>query len=1027
MAGVQAASSGSGIDIAPRTGEHSGMIMISTPLNGNNWLSWSRSERIALEGRDKLGFIDGTCSRPVDGYVDLKQWKITNSMVRTWILNTISKDIVNAYLYSPSARALWLELEMRYGECDGPLLYRIQREIGSMTQGNLSVTTYYTNMKQLWDELISLKPPRLCTCGCTCGSNQAKIEEIEASQLIQFLTGLNESYDNIRNQILVLDPLPHVNKAFSMVLRVERQRQVNMGSVDTGDTSALLGRKSDYRGATGYKPNIKIKGQIDKWNLICEHCNKSGHGKNTCFKLYGVPDWYKELSDQKRRTGNGGRAYATSEMTSVRGGSVDTSVINTRGNLVTELMEALKMIQAKTPQDPVHVHFAQGDEMAGISLNTNRDTSNLGTWIVDTGATNHMCGDIVAFHSLNTLITPITITLPDNSVTQATQSGTIHLSVSLVLKNVLLVPSFKFNLLSVSQLCRFNSVCFLFLTSKCILQDLKTKHVLAIGKQVGRLYYLDRNSFVSIPISHCNASHIACSSSSSMYTLWHQRLGHPNLSVLSHISVLQLNDINKDTAKGKVEWENTVAEELNALEQNHTWDLVDLPNGQRAIGCKWVFKVKLKPDGSVDRYKARLVAKGYNQVEGVDYIDCFSPVAKAVTVRTLLTVASGFAWPIHQIDINNAFLHGFLDEDIYMLPPEGSSIPAGKVCKLRRSLYGLKQASRQWNQELTSKLLGYGFIQSPHEHCLFIKHFASNILVLLVYVDDVLVTGTSESQIIDIKHFLDKEVTIKVMGCAKYFLGLELQHSDTGLAVSQYKYTRDIFSDAGLSSCKPTNTPLPLGIKLSTQSTPLPDTAPYRRLVGRLLYLSLTRPDIAFGAQQLSQFVHRPGQDHMDAALHLVKYLKGNPQQGLFFPRSNSFHLTAFCDADWAGCVDTRRSLTGYCIFLGDALISWKCKKQTTVARSTAEEYRSLGTIVCELKWITFLLRDLHISPPTPIPVYCDNQAAIHIVANPVFHERTKHIEIDCHLVRDHYKSGFVYPLTFPASFSLPISLPSNC
>ncbi|KAL0398527.1 UNVERIFIED_CONTAM: Retrovirus-related Pol polyprotein from transposon TNT 1-94 [Sesamum radiatum] len=243
-------------------------------------------------------------------------------------------------------------------------------------------------------------------------------------------------------------------------------------------------------------------------------------------------------------------------------------------------------------------------------------------------------------------------------------------------------------------------------------------------------------------------------------------------------------------------------------------NMVDLPKGKRAIGSKWVYKVKLNPNGSVDRYKARLVAKGYNQVEGVDYIDRFSPVAKAVTVRTLLAVASSYAWPIHQVDINNAFLHGFLEEDIYMLPPDGYSVPAGKVCKLRRSLYGLKQASRQWNRELTDKLLGYGFSQSPHDHCLFTKNTDTGLLILLVYVDDVLLTGPSISQINAAKEFLDSEFTIKNLGPAKYFLGLEIARSTAGTSVTQHKYIRDILKDTGLATCKPTSTPLPLGLKL---------------------------------------------------------------------------------------------------------------------------------------------------------------------------------------------------------------------
>ncbi|KAL0439625.1 UNVERIFIED_CONTAM: Retrovirus-related Pol polyprotein from transposon RE1 [Sesamum latifolium] len=781
--------------------DYPGMVMILAPLNGTNWLSWSRSMRIAFEGRDKLSFIDGTYAKPAEGSAELKQWRVTDLMVRTWILNTISKEIVSAYMYASSAKSLWLEVEARYGECDGPLLYKIQRENSSMTQGNLSVTAYYTNMKQLWDELVCLMPPAMCTCGkCTCGSNKTKLEQMEPSQLIQFLTGLNESFDNIRNQILVLDPLPHVNKEYSMELRVERQRQVNLEFADSTENSAMMERGHEYRGGPSQKNNMKRKGQVEKRNMICEYCHKSGHNKDTCFKIHGVPEWYKDLTEQKKQNGNGGRAYNANGDNSV---DKTTTTIGTGADLVTESMQALHLIQNKLPNDPVGVHFAE-TEMAGIALHNNNRNFHFGSWIVDTGATNHMCADERSAYS------PFSF-----------QPSSRHIK----------PPAW--------------------------LDDFYSNH--------------------------------ASDSPHTPYTLSSSRN-----DFLAVLSIVQEPNTYMQ-AKGQVEWEKAMQEELVALEKNATWDVVDLPKGKKAIGSKWVYKIKLKPDGSVERYKARLVAKGYNQVEGVDYIDRFSPVAKVVTVRTIFAVASSYAWPIHQVDINNAFLHGFLDEDIYMIAPDGYSLPVGKVCKLQHSLYGPKQAPRQWNQELTSKLLDY---------------------------------GPSESQIIAIKQFLDSEFTIKDLGHAKYFLSLEIARSASA------------------------HTPFPLGLKLSSQnSPPLLDLEPYRRLVGRLLYLSFTRPNISFGAQQLSQFVHRPGQAHLDAALHLVRYLQGNPDQGLFFPCSNSFSLTTHCDVDWAGCVDSRRSLTGYCIFLGTALISWKTKKQPTIAQSTAEaEYRSLVMTVCELQ-----------------------------------------------------------------------------
>ncbi|KAL0325416.1 UNVERIFIED_CONTAM: Retrovirus-related Pol polyprotein from transposon RE1 [Sesamum radiatum] len=233
--------------------------------------------------------------------------------------------------------------------------------------------------------------------------------------------------------------------------------------------------------------------------------------------------------------------------------------------------------------------------------------------------------------------------------------------------------------------------------------------------------------------------------------------------------------------------------ELQALEQNGTWELTSLPPDKRTIGSRWVFKWKLNPDGSIDRYNARLVAKGYNQIEDVDDFDSFSPVAKSVTVRVFLVVAAFESWPLFQLDVNNVFLHGHFNEEIYMDPPEGyAKARPGQVCRLRRSLYGLKQASRQWNFELTAKLLDFGFTQSPHDNCLFLKHDSDNFVALLVYVDDILVTGTSEVHLHNVKQYLDRLFSIKDLGPAKYFLGLELARSPHGLLITQRKYLQDI-------------------------------------------------------------------------------------------------------------------------------------------------------------------------------------------------------------------------------------------
>ncbi|KAK4396920.1 Retrovirus-related Pol polyprotein from transposon RE2 [Sesamum angolense] len=306
----------------------------------------------------------------------------------------------------------------------------------------------------------------------------------------------------------------------------------------------------------------------------------------------------------------------------------------------------------------------------------------------------------------------------------------------------------------------------------------------------------------------------------------------------------------------------------------------------------------------------------------------------------------------------------------------------------------------------------FGFIQSKNDYCLFTKLTNAGFVALLVYVDDILIAGPSSALIAEVKQYLDQLFTVKDLGVAKFFLGIEIARSPQGMALTQLKYTKDILVDTGMTNARAATTPLPTGVKFTQEAgNPLPNAEVYRRLIGRLLYLGFTRPDISHATQQLSQFLQAPCQQHWDAALHLLRYLNGTQHKGLFFPSNSVLELKAYCDADWASCVDTRRSLTGYCVFLGPALISWKTKKQSTVSRSTAEaEYRSMGATACELTWIYFLLKDMQLSVSLPITFLCDNRAALYIISNPVFHERTKHLEIDCHLVRDKYKAGFLAP-----------------
>jgi hypothetical protein len=311
---------------------------------------------------------------------------------------------------------------------------------------------------------------------------------------------------------------------------------------------------------------------------------------------------------------------------------------------------------------------------------------------------------------------------------------------------------------------------------------------------------------------------------------------------------------------------------------------------------------------------------------------------------------------------------------------------------------------------LCSTLIDLGFVQSKTDYSLFTRLQGSSFVVLLVYVDDVAIASNDSHAITSFVSLLNERFKLKDLGSLKDFIGLEIARSYAGISVCQRKYALEVLEGSGCLASKPVQFPIEQHLKLSREEgTLLSNPTLYRRLIGRLLYLTITRPDLAFSVHTLSQFMDSPRQPHLDAANKVLRYIKNAQAQGLFFSAKSDFQLRVFCSSDWAACVDTRRSITGYCAFLGDSLISWKSKKQLTVSRSSAEaEYRSMALASCEIMWLFSLFKDFLISHTRVAFLYCDSQEVLHIVANPMYHERTEHIEIDCHLVREKIQLGLI-------------------
>ncbi|GKA15748.1 putative RNA-directed DNA polymerase [Tanacetum coccineum] len=481
-----------------------------------------------------------------------------------------------------------------------------------------------------------------------------------------------------------------------------------------------------------------------------------------------------------------------------------------------------------------------------------------------------------------------------------------------------------------------------------------------------------------------------------------EKLANTQKNMVEELSTVAIPNSVQEALKDP-RWRKAIQEEMDALKKNWTWDEVVLPPGKKTVGCRWIFTIKLDSSGKIDRLKARLVAKGYTQKYGIDYRDTFAPVAKINTIRILVSIAANKEWPLRQYDVKNAFLNGNLEEEVYMDPPPGMNF-GNKVCKLNKALYGLKQSPRAWFGRFSKFMKGIGYKQSDADHTLFVKNNEGKVTALIVYVDDMVVTGDDEDEMNKLKDVLGAEFELKDLGKLKYFLGIEVARSSRGITMCQRKYTLDLLTETGMLDCKPIDTPIEQnhGLTLLTYKAPT-NKERYQKLVGKLIYLSHTRPDIAYAVSVVSRFMHAPNKDHMKAVIRILRYLKSSPGKGLFFAKTGSLEVEGYTDADWAGDKSDGKSTSGYFTFVGGNLVTWRSKKQKVVARSSAEsEFRGMVHGVCELLWIKRIMRDLGFEVRESMNLHCDNQAAVKIANNPVLHDRTKHVEVDRHFIRDH-------------------------
>ncbi|KAF7844614.1 uncharacterized protein G2W53_001519 [Senna tora] len=476
-----------------------GMALVVTPLIGNNFVSWSLAIKDALEAKDKLGFINGTIKEPVEE-ADLKKWRPVDSMVKSWVRNSISKEIVETFMFCKSARDLWKEIEERYGAKSGPKFFQLQQDLAALRQGT-------------------------------------------DTRLVQFLMGLNQTFEVIRSQILSLDPLPSVNKAFAMVVNIETEKEINMSlNGNQVEGSAMLA-KGNFRNDNFKKIEDK---KTNKMSKFCDHCQQNGHTREGCFKIIGYPEWWKDLKEQKRKNAKKNTSANLVAETPIDGHKDRNS--SEYANVIAAIQELAKIVRAK-PEEK-HVNFSNLGEFASKGGKVDYIPLTNTSWIVDTGASSHMCFNKRILINLRTLESSIPVHLPDGSVQNVKHTGSVVIQGKIHLHIVFYLPNFKYNLLSVNKLVKDNGVSVFFNASSCMIQDWKTRETLVEGRLLDNLYILkhDHDVFCNTArtfetINFASLTNSAENKNSCRYDsvgncaslLWHQRLGHAPIDVLKHI------------------------------------------------------------------------------------------------------------------------------------------------------------------------------------------------------------------------------------------------------------------------------------------------------------------------------------------------------------------------------------------------------------------------------------------------------------------------------------------------------------
>ncbi|KAJ8626780.1 hypothetical protein MRB53_020087 [Persea americana] len=858
--------------------DNPGLLITQVQLKGENYDEWARSFRTALRARKKFGFIDGTIKQPDDDSKDLEDWWTINSLLVSWIRNTIEPMLRSTISHVEIAKDLWNDIKDRFSITNGPRIQQLKSSLGECKQKGMTIVDYYGRLKQLWDELGNYEQLPTCKCGkCTCNLGSVLEKKREDEKVHLFLMGLDDNvYGTVRSNILAQDPLPSMNKVYSLLIQEERVKTITRGKEEREDIMALTTR-------------ARVVGRDN--TMVCSHCKKTGHESENCFALIGYLEWWgdRPRNDIKgggrgrgqtsgRGGGRGGRgqprAYAAQTRTVVPSGSTSTSI-----ETETAPLPGLNEEQWQTLLQKL-----SGSKSAASEKTTGKP------WIIDTGASEHMTGTFSNLHDVKE-ITPCPVGLPDGRSTAATKEGSMFLAGNLCLKHVLYVLGLTCNLISVSQLTDHYNCLVQFTNNLCVVQDRTTRMLIGAGERRDGLYYFRGMTQVQAMKATSGVS----------LDVWHKRLGHPSLKVTKLVPGVSVKEnkyrLEKNCevcqrakqTRDKFPVSEHKASSIFELIHCDLWGPYNTPS---SCGATYFLTI-------VDDYSRSVWV--YLLVDKTETRDKFAS-------RSRRCVFVGYpygqkGWRLYDLDKCEYFVSRdvVFSENVFPFADPSPLVCEGAVemndddfaddpiPKARGGHVGSVT-------DTTSLPLTTGEVVLPSS--------AASGSTSEPHRDDS-GQGTNQGEETEVlgRGQRRKETSVKLRDfvihtvqtlspsvtapASRHSSGVEVASGPDGFVLCQRKYALDIITEVGLLGAKPVSVPLEQNHRLAlSTSTELQNPEPYRRLVGRLIYLCFTRPELSYSVHVLSQFMKQPREEHWNAALRVVRYLKGHPGQVLLDNRN---------------------------------------------------------------------------------------------------------------------------------------------